>query len=115
MSRLLIASAITLGLLSPLEAKKGEKKNDNRVERHVQKHGRQPADEEWRRRTTDEGWRYRTERSYRDNWEGQTGERFKGMDRNGDGHITRSEWRGNDKSFSRQDRNGNGVIDPDDK
>ena len=36
--------------------------------------------------------------------------KFRGMDRNGDGIITRDEWRGNDKSFRKHDRNGDGVI-----
>ena len=36
--------------------------------------------------------------------------RFKGMDRNGDGVITRDEWRGNDKSFDKHDRDRDGVI-----
>lgn len=36
--------------------------------------------------------------------------KFRGMDRNGDGVITRDEWRGNDKSFRKHDRNGDGVI-----
>lgn len=36
--------------------------------------------------------------------------RFRGMDRNGDGMITRDEWRGNDQSFRQLDRNGDGVI-----
>ena len=36
--------------------------------------------------------------------------RFKGMDRNGDGVITRDEWRGNDTSFQKHDRNGDGVL-----
>jgi Ca2+-binding EF-hand superfamily protein len=36
--------------------------------------------------------------------------RFKGLDRNSDGRISRSEWRGNDRSFRNQDRNGDGVI-----
>jgi hypothetical protein len=33
-----------------------------------------------------------------------------GLDRNGDGIITRAEWRGNDRSFDVQDRNNDGVI-----
>lgn len=37
-------------------------------------------------------------------------ERFRGMDRDGDGVITRAEWRGNDQSFRRQDTNGDGVL-----
>jgi Ca2+-binding EF-hand superfamily protein len=36
--------------------------------------------------------------------------RFRGMDRNGDGVITRDEWRGNDNSFQQHDRNGDGVL-----
>lgn len=36
--------------------------------------------------------------------------RFKGMDRNGDGMISRGEWRGNDTSFRRHDRNGDGIL-----
>lgn len=39
--------------------------------------------------------------------------RFRGLDSNGDGRITRDEWRGNDRSFSVHDRNGNGVIEGD--
>ncbi|HEV2843474.1 MAG TPA: hypothetical protein VG477_01400, partial [Thermoanaerobaculia bacterium] len=36
--------------------------------------------------------------------------RFAGMDRNRDGQITRSEWRGNDRSFAQHDWNGDGVL-----
>ncbi|HEY3174435.1 MAG TPA: hypothetical protein VGK94_01605 [Candidatus Polarisedimenticolia bacterium] len=36
--------------------------------------------------------------------------RFRGLDRNNDGRITRDEWRGNDRSFSVHDRNGDGVL-----
>ena len=36
--------------------------------------------------------------------------RFRGMDRDGDGVIIRSEWRGNDRSFRNQDRNRDGVL-----
>jgi Ca2+-binding EF-hand superfamily protein len=36
--------------------------------------------------------------------------RMRGMDRNQDGRITRSEWRGNAEAFSRRDRNGDGVL-----
>jgi Ca2+-binding EF-hand superfamily protein len=35
------------------------------------------------------------------------------MDRNGDGVITRDEWRGNDNSFAVHDRNGDGVLSGD--
>ena len=36
--------------------------------------------------------------------------RFPGMDRNGDGRITRQEWRGSDQSFRVHDWNGDGVL-----
>jgi Ca2+-binding EF-hand superfamily protein len=39
--------------------------------------------------------------------------RFRGMDANGDGVITRNEWRGNDRSFRNQDWNGDGVLSGD--
>ncbi len=39
--------------------------------------------------------------------------RFRGLDTNGDGVITRSEWRGNDNSFRNQDWNGDGVLSGD--
>jgi hypothetical protein len=36
--------------------------------------------------------------------------RFQQLDLNGDGVITRDEWRGNDRSFRNQDWNGDGVL-----
>lgn len=36
--------------------------------------------------------------------------RFPGMDADGDGRITRDEWRGNDRSFRVHDWNGDGVL-----
>lgn len=36
--------------------------------------------------------------------------RFRGLDRNHDGRITRDEWRGNDVSFRVHDWNGDGVL-----
>lgn len=36
--------------------------------------------------------------------------RFRGLDRNHDGTISRNEWRGNDRSFANQDVNGDGVL-----
>jgi EF hand len=38
------------------------------------------------------------------------GMRFRGMDRNGDGVITRREWNGNDVSFRNHDWNEDGVL-----
>jgi hypothetical protein len=39
--------------------------------------------------------------------------RHQGMDANGDGVITREEWRGNDQSFRQQDTNGDGRLSGD--
>jgi hypothetical protein len=39
--------------------------------------------------------------------------RFKGIDTNGDGVITRQEWRGNSRSFANHDWNGDGVLSGD--
>ena len=39
--------------------------------------------------------------------------RFQAMDRNGDGRITRAEWRGSDRSFEVHDWNGDGVLSDD--
>ena len=39
--------------------------------------------------------------------------RFDGMDRNNDGVITRSEWRGNNVAFNNQDWNNDGVLSGD--
>jgi len=46
----------------------------------------------------------------RDGDDNNGGMRFRGMDRNGDGVITRREWNGNDVSFRNHDWNGNGVL-----
>lgn len=40
-------------------------------------------------------------------------QQFRGRDLNGDGVITRSEWRGNYRSFMNFDRDGNGYISDD--
>jgi Ca2+-binding EF-hand superfamily protein len=42
-----------------------------------------------------------------------SGMRFQGMDQNGDGVITRDEWRGNDRSFRNHDWNGDGKLSGD--
>jgi len=39
--------------------------------------------------------------------------RFRGMDRNNDGIISRAEWRGNNQSFENQDWNNDGVLSGD--
>jgi len=40
----------------------------------------------------------------------QQSTRYRGMDANRDGVITRAEWRGNDQSFRQQDLNNDGVL-----
>ena len=39
--------------------------------------------------------------------------RFQGMDANGDGRISRAEWRGSDQSFRTHDWNGDGMLSGD--
>jgi hypothetical protein len=39
-----------------------------------------------------------------------TDTRFRGLDTNNDGQITRTEWRGNNRAFEVQDWNGDGVL-----
>jgi len=39
--------------------------------------------------------------------------RFQGLDRDGDGRITRAEWNGGDRAFDRHDWNGDGVLSGD--
>jgi hypothetical protein len=41
---------------------------------------------------------------------GRTSMRFRGLDTNHNGVITRREWRGNDTSFRVHDRNGDGIL-----
>ena len=43
----------------------------------------------------------------------QNQNRFRGMDSNNDGVITRAEWRGNDRAFRNQDWDGNGILSGD--
>ena len=39
--------------------------------------------------------------------------RFRTMDRNRDGVVTRAEWQGSDQAFRQQDRNGDGILSGD--
>jgi Ca2+-binding EF-hand superfamily protein len=45
--------------------------------------------------------------------QGGQARRFAEMDRNNDGVVTRTEWRGNDRSFRNHDWNGDGVLSGD--
>jgi Ca2+-binding EF-hand superfamily protein len=42
--------------------------------------------------------------------QGRENMRFAGMDRNGDGVITRAEWNGNARAFQNNDWNGDGIL-----
>ena len=46
---------------------------------------------------------------------GHHGRHANGLDRNGDGVITRAEWRGNNQSFRVHDRNRDGIISASDR
>ena len=48
---------------------------------------------------------------WNDDWDDDDGNmRFQGMDTNGDGRVTRREWRGNSQSFDQHDWNRDGVL-----
>ncbi|HKH44079.1 MAG TPA: hypothetical protein VKM72_05380 [Thermoanaerobaculia bacterium] len=48
---------------------------------------------------------------WNDDWDDDDANlRFEGMDTNRDGRVTRSEWRGNDRSFDNHDWNRDGVL-----
>jgi hypothetical protein len=66
---------------------------------------------EWDRRTDNE-WRRYTEKSSTRRRAGDVRrtERLRGMDTDGDGIVSRSEWRGNEQAFSRLDRDRDGLI-----
>lgn len=71
--------------------------NKNKDKNKDKNKGRQEAQDDWNR-----------------DWDDDDGNmRFRGMDRNGDGRISRSEWSGNDTSFNNHDWNGDGVLSGD--
>lgn len=45
--------------------------------------------------------------------QGDAARRFRGLDRDGDGRITRQEWNGSERAFNRHDWNGDGVLSGD--
>lgn len=64
-------------------------------------------------------WKRHNQQSsrYRYNNHGSYNNRYgyTGQDRNRDGAIERREWRGNNRSFDRLDRNRDGLITPQDR
>jgi hypothetical protein len=101
-TRLLVVPIFALALAMPGLAKdKERRKNDG----------------DWQSRSRSADWSRRTDtewRRYSDNERRRTTDRdtrrFRGLDQNGDGVVSRHEWRGNDRSFSRLDRDRDGRI-----
>jgi hypothetical protein len=64
-----------------------------------------------------ENWKRQSEQSYRYRYNNNYDSRYRyqGQDRNRDGAINRYEWRGNNRSFERLDRNRDGLITPRDR
>ena len=103
-SRLLAIFLLAFALAAPgaMADKGGKGKGKDKV-KHSEKD--KDRDRDWDRdRDRDRDWDD-------GDWDGRDGNmRFRGMDRNGDGVITRREWRGNDVSFDNHDRNNDGVL-----
>lgn len=89
-----IVPALALALAAPAAAKD----NKNKREKEWNKARRESA-----ARVYEDDW-------YRDRGSRAENNRFRGIDRNGDGVITRKEWPGNDKSFNQHDLNRDGVL-----
>jgi Ni/Co efflux regulator RcnB len=99
-SKLLSVLALACALVVPATADQGKGKakgkNKDKQTQSDQKH-----DRDW-------------DRDNDRDWDGEPGQmRFRGMDRNGDGRISRAEWRGNDQSFANHDWNGDGILSGD--
>ena len=88
-----IVPALALALAAPAAAK--DNKNQREKQRNRVMRGAVRADDDW----------YGARGGRRD-----LGNRFRGIDRNGDGVITRKEWPGNDKSFNQHDLNRDGIL-----
>ena len=106
-SRYLLAVFLTLGLSAPLALAR-EKGNGN----GDKKAGRPPEGAALGReeRAEKKGVEGREERASRHHANGRLEMRFRDVDRNHDGVITRAEWRGGRAEFDRLDRNHDGVL-----
>lgn len=93
--------AVPAAALDQGHGKAKGKNKDKDKDKHSQVDRKSDRDRDWDR---DGDWDHR--------WDddGAGGMRFRGMDRNGDGRISRSEWRGNDRSFANHDWNGDGIL-----
>lgn len=102
-SRLLAIFLLAFALAAPgaMADKGGKGKGKDKV-----KHSEKQKDKD-----RDRSWNGDRDRDWRD-WDDARGGnmRFQGLDRNRDGRISRSEWRGNDVSFENHDWNGDGVL-----
>jgi Ni/Co efflux regulator RcnB len=103
-SRLLAIFLLAFALTAPgVMADRGKGKGKGKA-KHSEKHKDKDRDRDWER---DRHW------EDDDDWDDRRGNgnmRFRGMDRNGDGRISRSEWPGNDVSFDNHDWNGDGIL-----
>ncbi|HEV8253753.1 MAG TPA: hypothetical protein VGQ78_03290 [Vicinamibacteria bacterium] len=82
------------------KAEKKHEKFHEKMDERLEKHG-EDFD-----RAVEEHERFHRETAARRG----VGMRFRGMDTNDDGIVTRREWRGNDVSFAAHDWNGDGVL-----
>lgn len=86
-----VVPALALAIAVPAVAKDNEKEKDKHRAGHDGQYG--------------DSYYYDNESLH-----GVANTRFSGMDRNGDGVVTQSEWRGNSQSFQQHDRNHDGVL-----
>lgn len=100
-SKLLAIFLLAFALAVPgAMADKGGKGKGKDKAKHSEKH--RDKDRDWDRDRDGRDW---------DDDDHRGGNmRFQGMDRNGDGRISRREWRGNDVSFNNHDWNDDGIL-----
>ena len=107
-SRLLAIFLVAFALTAPgamADQGKGKAKGKDKG-KHAEKYKEKDKDKDKDRNWDDDD-------RWDDRWEGNGNMRFQGMDRNGDGRISRSEWRGNDVSFNNHDWNRDGILSGD--
>ena len=103
-SKLLAIFLLAFALAVPgAMADKGGKGKGKDKTKHSEKH--RDKDRDWDRDRDGRDW---DDDDHRDG-----NMRFQGMDRNGDGRISRREWRGNDVSFNNHDWNRDGILSGD--
>jgi Ni/Co efflux regulator RcnB len=104
-SRFLAIFLLAFALAAPgAMADQGKGKGKDKS-KHSEKHKDKDRDRDWDRDRDD-----RDDRDWDDDDHRGGNMRFQGMDRNGDGRISRREWRGNDVSFNNHDWNRDGIL-----